>query len=225
MTDIIQELAEHACHFGHKTSRWNPRMAPYLWGKRGGVHIFDLEQTAAGLEEVSGKIQDLTSKGCTILFVSTKPQTKAVMSEIHEKTNHPVIRNKWVGGLLTNFDTVKTRIKYLKELRELFESGDIAKYPKREASQMKKEMEKLEVMFGGIADMYRVPDAVFIVDGQRDEIAIREANKLGIPVYGIADSNVDPDGYAALIPANDDAITSLSYILGRIFSSVTPRQA
>jgi small subunit ribosomal protein S2 len=152
-----------------------------------------------------------------ILFVSTKPQTKTILKEIHNSAGFPIVSHKWVGGLLTNFDTVKTRIRRLKDIREMFETGDIDKFPKKEQSQLKKEADKLEVAFGGIVNMYRMPDAVFIIDGMRDHIAIREANRLKIPVYGIADSNVDPDGYTDFIPANDDAITSLSFIMGKIF--------
>lgn len=225
MTDtILRELAENACHFGHKVSRWNPKMAPYLWGKKGGIHIFDLEKTATGLDRVTKIIKDLSADGKTILFVSTKPQTKAVLKEIKEKKGHPIVANKWVGGLLTNFDTIKTRIRRLKDIREMISTNDIEKFPKKEQAQIRKEGEKLEVAFGGIDDLYRAPDTIFIVDGCRDEIAIREANRLGIPVYGIADSNVKPDLYHDFIPANDDAVTSLSYLLGKVFDALAKRK-
>jgi small subunit ribosomal protein S2 len=222
----IRELAENACHFGHKVNRWNPKMESFLWGKRGGVHVFDLEKTAKGLDRMLETIGEISNQGKTILFVSTKPQTKGILAEIHKKTGHPIVVNKWVGGLLTNFETIKPRIRRLKEIREMISTGDIEKFPKKEQSQMKKEMEKLEIAFAGIVDMYKMPDALFVVDGSRDAIAIREANKLNIPVYGIADSNVDPDGYADCIPANDDAITSLSFLLGKIFSVLkSPKKA
>lgn len=220
--DNLRELAENACHFGHKVSRWNPKMAPYLWGKKGGVHIFDLEKTSEALDRVLKTIADLTKEGKTILFVSTKPQTKAILTEIFEKTGHPVVINKWVGGLLTNFDTIKPRIRRLKDIREMIKTGDIEKFPKKEQVKMRKEVEKLENAFGGIANLYRMPDALFVVDGSRDEIAIREANRLNIPVYGIADSNVNPQGYTDFIPANDDAITALSYLLGKVYEVITP---
>lgn len=219
---ILRELAENACHFGHKVNRWNPKMAPYLWGKKGGVHIFDLEKTSVCLDRVLKTIETLTKDGKTILFVSTKPQTKMILSEIFEKTGHPVIINKWVGGLLTNFDTIKPRVRRLKDIRGMMDTGDIEKFPKKEQAKMKKEVEKLENAFGGIVNLYRMPDAIFIVDGCRDAIAIREANRLNIPVYGIADSNVDPRGYKDFIPANDDAITALSYLLGKVFEVITP---
>ena len=216
-TDIIRELAENACHFGHKVNRWNPKMAPYLWGKKGGVHIFDLEKTAEGLDRMTKVIAHLSEEGKVILFVSTKPQTKVILTELHNKTHHPIVVNKWVGGLLTNFETIKPRIRRLKDIREMIKTGDIDKFPKKEQSQMKKEMEKLEIAFSGIVDMYKMPDALFVVDGSRDVIAIREAQRLGIPVYGIADSNVDPSKYTDLIPANDDAVTSLSFLMGKVF--------
>lgn len=218
----LRELAENACHFGHKASRWNPKIAPYLWGKKGGVHIFDLEKTAIALERLTGILAQLSAEGRVILFVSTKPQTKTILHEIHAAKGFPVVAEKWVGGLLTNFDTIKSRVRRLKDIRGMIETGDIEKFPKKEQSQIKKEAERLEILFGGIVDMYRAPDALFVVDGVRDFIAIKEANRLGIPVYGIADSNTDPDGYTDFIPANDDAITALSFLLGKIFQALTP---
>lgn len=213
----IRELAENACHFGHKVSRWNPKIAPYLWGKKGGVHIFDLEKTSAALTRILETITRLSDEGKVILFVSTKPQTKTILTEIFTGKGQPVVSEKWVGGLLTNFDTIKLRIRRLKDIRDMIATGDIEKFPKKEQAQIKKEGERLESLFGGIADMYRMPDALFVVDGVRDRIAIREANRLSIPVYGIADSNTDPDGYTDFIPANDDAITSISFLLGKVF--------
>lgn len=222
---LIRELAENACHFGHKTSRWNPKVNPFLWGKKGGVHIFDLQKTATGLERVLKTIQELVQNKKTILFVSTKPQTKAIFQEIHRETGCPVVLEKWVGGLLTNFETVKGRIRRLKDIRDMIKTGDIEKFPKKEQSQIRKEGEKLELAFGGIVDLYRVPDALFIVDGARDLIAIREANHLHIPVYGILDSNVDPEGYTDFIPANDDAITSLSFLLGKVYDVLKSKKS
>ncbi len=218
----LRELAENACQFGHKVSRWNPKMAPYLWGKKGGIHVFDLEQTANALARITETAQKLSAEGKVILFVSTKPQTKTILKEIFEKKHFPIVSHKWVGGLLTNFDTVKGRIRRLKDIREMITTGDIEKFPKGEQSKIRKEGAKLEIAFGGIADLFRAPDALFIVDGNRDEIAIREANRLNIPVYGIADSNVNPDGYTDFIPANDDAITALSFLLGKIYDVLTP---
>jgi len=225
MSDVsLRELAENACQFGHKVSRWNPKMAPYLWGKKGGIHVFDLEQTATALNRIMEITKKLSSEGKVILFVSTKPQTKTILKEIFEKKHFPIVSHKWVGGLLTNFDTIKGRVRRLKDIRDMMATGDIEKFPKGEQSKIRKEVAKLEIAFGGIADLFRTPDALFVVDGNRDEIAIREANRLGIPVYGIADSNVDPKGYTDFIPANDDAITALSFLLGKIYDALSPLQ-
>ncbi|QQS59125.1 30S ribosomal protein S2 [Candidatus Peregrinibacteria bacterium] len=214
---LIRELAENACHFGHKTSRWNPKVESFLWGKKGGVHIFDLQKTAEGLERILRIVAEMVRDKKTILFVSTKPQTKSILQEMNQGAGVPVVLEKWVGGLLTNFETVKGRIRRLKDIREMIETGEIEKFPKKEQSQIRKEGEKLEIAFGGIVNLYRLPDALFIIDGARDVIAIREANHLDIPVYGILDSNVDPQGYTDFIPANDDAVTSLSFLLGKVY--------
>lgn len=221
-TTFVQELAQNACHFGHKVSRWNPKMAPYLWGKRGGIHIFDLEKTAKHLEGLLKTVEQMTKDGKVILFVSTKPQTRVIFEEILEKKGYPIVHKKWVGGLLTNFNTIQKRIRRLKDLRELIETGEIDKFPKKEQAGLKKERAKLEEAFSGIVDMYRKPDAVFMVDGARDNIAIKEALRLKIPVLGIADSNVDPSEYTDFVPANDDAITALTYMLQKVYEALEP---
>lgn len=221
--EIIKELAKNACHFGHKVSRLNPKMQKYIWGKKGGINVFDLEKTAKHLDKLLKKLEDFTSKeDKVILFVSTKPQTKMIFEEIQKKKNYPIVSNKWVGGFLTNFPTIQKRIKKLKDTKEMFETGEIEKFTKKEQSSMKKELQKLEFAFSGILNMYKKPDAIFIVDGKRDAIAIKEAIKLKIPVFGIADSNVDPSGYTNLVPANDDAITSLTFILQKVFEAISP---
>ena len=213
----LTELAENAVQFGHKTARWSPYMKPYLWGQKGGIHVFDLNQTAKQLEDLLKKIAELSEAGKTILFVSTKPQTKQILLELHEEKRHPIVVNKWVSGMLTNFDTIKQRIRRLKDIQEMRKTGDIEKFPKKEQSKIRKEEAKLSENFSGVIDMYKLPDAVFIIDGARDAIAVREAKRLKIPVYGICDSNVDPRNYTLLVPANDDAITSLTYLLGKVF--------
>ena len=213
-------MAQNALHFGHKVAHWNPKMKVYLYGAEKGVHIFDLEKTAVHLQKLLDYLQKKADQGATILFVSTKPQTRPLFEELHKTTGMPVVSEKWIGGLLTNFSTIRERIKYLKSLREMFATGEIEKFTKKEQSKLMKEKEKLEIAFSGIAEMYRLPDAVFIVDGKRDEAALREANKLRIPVVGIADSNVDPDRYELFVPANDDAISSLTYLLSLIFDVV-----
>ncbi len=220
----LDELAQHAVHFGHKTTRWNPKMKSYLYGSEKGVHVFNLRKTAEGLDALLKEISSLSKEGKTILFVSTKPQTKVLFEEFQQKTGYPIVVNKWIGGLLTNFETIRKRIKKMKTLEEMFETGEIEKYTKKERGMLKKEMGILQDSFGGISELFRLPDALFIVDGKRDKTAILEANRLGIPVVGIADSNVDPDDYSVFVPGNDDAISSLTYILSFVFEASGKRK-
>lgn len=220
MVISLEELAQNAVHFGHKSSRWNPKMKPYIYGTSNGVHVFDLNKTAKALKEMVVDLEKLAKQGKTILFVSTKPQTKAMLEEFREATGYPIVVNKWVGGMMTNFETIRGRIKKMKTIESMFETGEIDKYTKKEQSKMKKDLEKLQTAFDGIRDLFKAPDVIFIVDGKRDLNAIKEAQRLQIPVYGIADTNVDPDNYTQMIPANDDAISSLAYILSFIFEAV-----
>lgn len=215
----LEELAKNAVHFGHKTARWNPKMKNYIYGESNGVHVFDLNKTASALKAMLSHIQELASAGKTILFVSTKPQTKAMFEEFRAATGYPIVVNKWIGGMMTNFDTVRGRIKKMKHIESMFESGEITKYTKKEQSEFRKDLEKLKDAFDGIRDLYKAPDAIFVIDGKRDLNAILEAKKLSIPVLGFADTNVDPDYYSMLIPANDDAISSLAYLLSFIFEA------
>jgi len=215
----LEELARNAVHFGQKAARWNPKMKKYIYGESNGVHIFDLNKTASALKEMIQKVEEMAKSGKTILFVSTKPQTKAMFEEFRGATGYPIVVNKWIGGLLTNFETIRGRIKKMKNIEGMFESGEIEKYTKKEQSEFRKELEKLQDAFDGIRDLYKAPDAIFVIDGKRDVNAILEARKLSIPVYGIADSNVDPDMYSLLIPGNDDAISSLAYLLSFIFEA------
>jgi len=179
-----------------------------------------LKKTAEGLKKTCEFLNRMAREGRTTLFVSTKPQTKMLFKELQKDTGYPIVINKWVGGMLTNLKTISGRIRKLKNIREMFETGEIEKFTKKEQSKMKKEMDKLEIAFGGIEKMHKKPDVMFVIDGKRDINAIREANKLNIPVVGICDSNVDPDNYSILIPANDDAISSLTHILSFIFDAV-----
>lgn len=221
MKDIsLKEMLASAVHFGHKTSRWNPKMKPFLHGNSGGVHIFDLHKTAEKLKGACEFLQTASSQGKSILFVSTKPQTKELFEEFQKETDYPIVVNKWIGGLLTNLSTMLGRIRRLKDLKEMFETGEIVKFTKKEQAKMKKEKEKLEDAFGGIVKIHRPPDILFVVDGKRDFTAIKEAKNLGITVVGICDSNVDPDYYNYLIPGNDDAISSLTYLLSFVFDAI-----
>lgn len=223
MTDqktIMREMLANAVHFGHKTAKWNPKMASYLYDKRNGVHVFDLNQTYQGLVEAMDFLKDACSKGQEVLFVSTKLQSKVLIQEAAQKCGMPYVNSKWIPGLLTNFNTVKTRIKYLKKLKEDQESGEFEKYTKKEAQALKKQIEKLEAALGGVADLEKPPKVIFVADVVRDKIAIEEAIKIGTKVVAIVDSNANPDGIDYVIPGNDDAIKSLTYLITKISEAI-----
>ncbi len=215
-----REMLANAVHFGHKTSLWNPKMKSYIYGQKGGVHVFDLQKTAKKLQEACEVLARNAKQGKTVLFVSTKPQTKSLLKEFHKETGCPVVINKWIGGMLTNLKTMNQRMRRLRDLREMADTGEIEKFTKKEQAQLKKELEKLDEAFSGIEKMHRKPDVLFVVDGKRDTNALKEAKKLGITIVGICDSNVDPDFYDYLIPANDDAISSLTHVLSFVFDAV-----
>lgn len=219
-TVTSEELLAHAAHLGHKTSRWNPKMKPFLYGSKEGVHLFDLEQTAAALNSALDILKRAASEGKVILFCSTKPQTAALLKRVKEETGMPVVTQRWFGGLLTNFPTIKERILRFKSLREQERTGELDRYPKKEKGEMLKEAAKLEIALGGVADLRRVPDILFVVDGNRDEIAIAEAKKCKVKVIGIADTNANPDLYDLAIPANDDSLKSLDFILGAVIDAI-----
>jgi small subunit ribosomal protein S2 len=216
MSISVEEMIQNAVHFGHRTNKWNPRMKPYIYGNVNGVHLFDLEKSKTHLEKLLDYVKKAVEEGKTILFVSTKPQTAITIPELAEIHGFPYVTQKWFGGLLTNFGTMKERIRYFKNLKEQQATGEFEKYPKKEQMKFEKEILKLEKALGGIQSMRRVPDVIFVVDGKRDLIAVNEAKKLRIPVIGICDSNADPDLYDLFVPANDDAIKSLDYILGLV---------
>ena len=212
----VKDLLEAAVHFGHRTQKWNPKMKPYLYTVRNGVHIFDLEKTKESLEKAVDFVKRSSANNKRILFVSTKPQAAHLLAEAAQECHMPYVVHKWMGGLLTNFSTIKQRIRYLKNLKDQEKSGEFSKYTKKEASVLKKTIEKLEAALGGVQDMDSLPDAVLIVDVVRDRIAVKEANKMKIPVIGITDSNADPDGVNYPIPANDDAVKSLTYLIQKL---------
>lgn len=216
----IKEMLEAAVHFGHKTQKWNPRMKNYLYGAQNGVHIFDLYKTKVHLEKALEFLKQAAGSGKTILFVSTKPQAAHLIIEAADATKMPYVINKWMGGLLTNFSTIKQRIRYLKTLKEQEKTGEFQKYTKKEASQLRKVIVKLETALGGVRDLDRLPDAVFVADVVRDKIVVTEARKLKIPVIAITDSNADPNGIAYPIPGNDDALKSLTYLIHKVESAI-----
>ena len=215
-----KDLLNSACHFGHKKEKWNPKMKPYLWGIRKDIHIFDLEKTHAALVKACSELKALQKSGKSILFVSTKLQSISSIERVSKTIGQPVVTKKWVPGLLTNWSTIKNRIKYYLDLQQSFRTGEVEKYTKKEQVGLRKELAKLDAGFSGVAGMRGLPDAVFIVDAVRDHVAVLEAKKLGIPVYGICDSNADPDNFKVMIPGNDDALKSIDMFLSTIESEL-----
>lgn len=212
----LQEMLENAVHFGHYTNKWNPKMRDFIWGDRKNVHIIDLHKTVEYLDNALDFLKKEKDAGRTILIVSTKQQTVPTVKALAEKLGMPSVTYKWIPGLLTNFKTVNSRVREMKNIQSMVEDGSIDKYSKKEASKMMKEMKKLEERLGGVKDMTKKPSCLFVVDTVRDRIAVEEAKKLGIPVVGFADTNSDPDVIDYIIPANDDAIKSVKYVLNLI---------
>lgn len=211
-----EELLAAACHIGHRAFKWNPKMKPYLYGVEKRVHIFDLTQTREHLEESCKQLSELNKEGKTILFVSTKQHSTRFLEELGKETGHPVVTKKWIPGLLTNWKTISRRIKYYLDLQRSFQTGEVEKYTKSEQTQLRKKLTKLDNALSGVSGMTGLPDAIFVFDAVQDVIAVREARKIGIPVYGICDSNADPDFFTIPIPANDDAVNSVKIILDTV---------
>jgi len=215
MSDIsLKEMVKHAVHFGHPTAKWNPKMKPYLYGKRNGIHIFDLRKTAEGLMKALDFVANAARANRRILFVGTKPQCHVILEDLHKTTHVPVVTDKWIPGLLTNYKTIKKRIDYFKKLKEDDKTGGLEKFTKKEQVKLRKKIQDLSASLSGVEDMQDLPDALFVADIVRDNLAVLEAKRLRIPVVGIVDSNADPDLVDYVIPANDDAIKSLEYIFG-----------
>ena len=206
----IKQLLEAGVHFGHQTSRWDPKMKPYIFGARNGIHIIDLQQTVGMLRDACGFIRDLVADGGQILFVGTKKQAQEVVRETAERCEMFYVNNRWLGGMLTNFQTIRKSIDRLKRVEEMLETPAIADaLTKKELLGMSRERDKLMSVLGGIKTMRKLPDAIFVVDTKKEEIAVREANKLRLPVVAAIDSNCDPDLIAHKIPGNDDAIRAI----------------
>ena len=208
----MKQLLEAGVHFGHQTRRWDPKMAEYIFQARNGIHIIDLQKTSRKLDEAYGFIKDKSEEGKTILFVGTKKQAQECMKEAALKCGMYYVDQRWLGGMLTNFGTIKTRIKRLKDLEAMQEDGTFEILPKKEVILLKKEMEKLEKNLGGIKDMEEIPGVIFLVDPKKENIAILEAKKLGIPVVGLVDTNCNPEEVDYAIPGNDDAIRAVKLI-------------
>ena len=208
----MKQLLEAGVHFGHQTRRWDPRMAEYIFQARNGIHIIDLQKTSKKLDEAYDFVREQAEEGKTILFVGTKKQAQDCMKEAALKCGMYYVDKRWLGGMLTNFDTIQTRIKRLKDLETMAEDGTFDVLPKKEVILLKKEMEKLEKNLGGIKDMDKLPGVIFLVDPKKERIAILEAKKLNIPVVGIVDTNCNPEELDYPIPGNDDAIRAVKLI-------------
>ncbi|HDL89305.1 MAG TPA: 30S ribosomal protein S2, partial [Thermodesulforhabdus norvegica] len=212
----MKELLESGVHFGHQTRRWNPKMKPFIFGSRNGIYIIDLQKTVRMFQEAYNFVVEATSKGETVLFVGTKPQAQDIIREEAERCGMYYVNHRWLGGMLTNFKTIKQRVDRLKELDAMFEDGSISKFPKKEALRLARQREKLERNLGGIKEMGHLPGVLYVVDTPKEKIAVAEANRLGIPVVAIVDTNSDPDVIDYPIPGNDDAIRAIRLITSRI---------
>ena len=209
MSATMKDLLEAGVHFGHQTQRWNPKMDKYIYGDKSGIHILDLRITYESLEKAQDFVQKLVANSGKVLFVGTKPQAQKVIEEQALRAQMPYVNHRWLGGMLTNFKTIIKRVVYLNELNALESSGEINAYPKPERLRIRREIDKLNKSIGGIANMNKLPEAVFIVDLLNETTALTEASKLDIPIIGLADSNVDPENVDFVIPGNDDAIRSI----------------
>ena len=208
----MKQLLEAGVHFGHQTRRWDPKMAEYIFQARNGIHIIDLQKTSKKIDEAYAFLKEQVEEGKTVLFVGTKKQAQECVKEAAEKSGMYYVDQRWLGGMLTNFDTIRTRVQRLKDLEKMQEDGTFEVLPKKEVILLKKEMEKLERNLGGIKDMEEIPGVIFLVDPKKEHIAVLEAKKLGIPVIGLVDTNCNPEEVDYAIPGNDDAIRAVKLI-------------
>ena len=221
----MKELLEAGVHFGHQTRRWNPKMKRFIFDERGGIYIIDLQQTQALLQEAHDFARNIAERNGTILFVGTKKQAQDAVITEAERVGMPYVAHRWLGGLLTNWRTIADRISYLQELRRLKEEGQLELLPAKERITMLNELEKLESNLGGVSTLKRQPDAVFIIDLKKEQLAVREAQRLGLPVIALVDTNCDPDEATHIIPGNDDAIRSCSLIVKAIAAGIEAGRA
>jgi small subunit ribosomal protein S2 len=212
----MKALLEAGVHFGHQTKRWNPKMKPYIFTERNGIHIIDLQQTVAGLQAAMNYVSDLVANGGKILFVGTKKQAQEAIEEEAERASQPFVNKRWMGGMLTNYKTIQTRLRYLADLEARKARGEFNDLPKSEAGKLDQQIDRLNNLLGGIKEMRQIPDAVFIVDPHRERIAITEAIKLGVTVVAMVDTNCDPDEVDYVIPSNDDAIRAVRVVTAKI---------
>jgi small subunit ribosomal protein S2 len=220
----MKTLLEAGVHFGHQTRRWDPRMRPFIFTERNGIHIIDLQQTVRRLEEAMAYVRDLAARGGVLLFVGTKKQAQETIEEEARRCGMPFVNQRWMGGMLTNFQTILSRIRRMEELEQQRERGDFDYLPKKEAAKLEDELEKLHRLLGGLSRRYKLPDAVFIVDPHREQNAVKEARRMEIPIVAMVDTNCNPDEIDYPIPANDDAIRAIRLITGKIADAVIEGQ-
>ncbi|MBQ9645906.1 MAG: 30S ribosomal protein S2 [Prevotella sp.] len=216
----FDQLLQAGCHFGHLKRKWNPAMAPYIYTERNGIHIIDLHKTVAKIDEAAEALKNIARQGKKILFVGTKKQTKELIAEKATGVNMPYVIERWPGGMLTNFPTIRKAVKKMANIDKLMSDGTFGNLSKRELLQVTRQRAKLEKNLGSIADLTRLPSALFVVDVLKENIAVKEANRLGIPVFGIVDTNSDPKGIDFIIPANDDAKDSVEVILNACCAAI-----
>jgi len=216
----MKQLLEAGVHFGHQTRRWNPKMAEYIFTERNGIYIIDLQKTVKLVEEAYNVIRDLSADGKKILFVGTKKQAQEAIAKEAERCEMFYVNQRWLGGMMTNYKTIKKRIDRLHELEKMSEDGTFDVLPKKEVTQLRNEMERLEKFLGGIKGINGVPDAIFVIDPRKERNAIKEAHKLGIPVIGVVDTNCDPDDIDYVIPGNDDAIRAVKLLTATMANAV-----
>jgi small subunit ribosomal protein S2 len=221
----MKELLEAGVHFGHQTRRWNPKMRRFIYAERGGIYIIDLQQTQELLQEAHDFVRNIAERGGTVLFVGTKKQAQDAVREHASRVGMPYVNHRWLGGLLTNWRTISDRIAYLHELRRLKSENQLELLPAKERITMESELEKLDANLGGVADMRRQPDAIFIIDLRTEQLAVREAKRLGLPVIALVDTNCDPDEAQYVIPGNDDAIRSCTLVTRAIADGIEAGKA
>ena len=216
----MKQLLEAGVHFGHQTRRWNPKMAEYIYTERNGIYIIDWQKSVGKVDEAYKAVSDIAAEGGTILFVGTKKQAQEAVQTEAERCGMYYVNERWLGGMLTNFKTIQSRIKRLKDIEKMAEDGTFDVLPKKEVVNIKKEWDKLEKNLGGIKDMKRIPDAIFVVDPKKEKICVQEAHSLGITLIGIADTNCDPEELDYVIPGNDDAIRAVKLIVSKMADAV-----
>jgi len=212
----VKDLLDAGLHFGHQTKRWNPKMKPYIFGARNGIYIIDLQKTVALARNAFRFVSDAVARGGTVLFVGTKKQAQDAIREEAQRSGMFYVTNRWLGGTLTNFKTVKQGIERLKAIEKMSQDGTYERLPKKEIASLEREREKLEKNLGGVKEMSRLPAALFIIDTKKEHIAVHEANRLGIPVVAVVDTNCDPEGIDYVVPGNDDAIRSIRLFTGKV---------